>query len=708
MPIRQYPSHQAMRQADGRQRTSFESSTINNGHHGQNNGAYQKIFPPIGEQDFQKFPTRRPNIGNPNATSRARFNASSPLPNHFPPSMYAQEPLSDRTGAHTPDHHRSKEHNTSRSASPVSRMSSDETYETQATSLDLPALQAQSALDRSDPMEPLIGDPAGSFDLVAPAGEGHQAFSLEARSEQLFSRAHLEMMFANPSSLLRFTAFLSTYRPQSVPILIYYLDALKALKAIRYANAIAEALSPIPNYDFTAGLANPTTNHELENKSAAAFTVLTHEDLPAFITHVYVQVVSQSISRRITGTLAPHLREASEGLAEVFCLTDPSRPDNPIVFASEGMPALLLSTFKSVNSVHQNSIVPLNMVRGRNLEVDEGLETRSELAGSTARFSSISDYRRDGSPFMNMLMIAPLCDSRGKIRYFIGAQVDVSGLVKDCTDLESLQHLVVREQAEHKDTNRENVDGQQDAKDDFQDLSEMLNMAELETVRKYGGRMHREYQEEVDKPRNGAPYMPRLLLKEPNADNNQTFDHSGRQSGKLSGIYQNYLLVRPHPSFRILFASPTLRVPGILQSPFLDKIGGSTRVREELSAALAEGRGVTAKVRWVTKADEEGRNRWIHCTPLLGSNSLIGVWMVVLVDDDQELSRKWKQAPPVAPHRGRVYDGHERMGSSTESIAGRASGVSSLQNDHPRAHQSTNNGAQSSSVRSTSPNSVLI
>lgn len=37
------------------------------------------------------------------------------------------------------------------------------------------------------------------------------------------------------------------------------------------------------------------------------------------------------------GTLPPHLREASEGLAEVFCLTDPSRPDNPIVFASEGL-----------------------------------------------------------------------------------------------------------------------------------------------------------------------------------------------------------------------------------------------------------------------------------------------------------------------------------------------------------------------------------
>lgn len=132
------------------------------------------------------------------------------------------------------------------------------------------------------------------------------------------------------------------------------------------------------------------------------------------------------------------------------------------------------------------------------------------------------------------------------------------------------------------------------------------------------------------------------------------------------------------------------------------------RVREELSAALAEGRGVTAKVRWVTKADEEGRTRWIHCTPLLGSNSQIGVWMVVIVDDDPEQTRRWKQAPPVAPHRGRIYDGHERRGSSAESIAGRASGVSSVATDRPRAYQSTNNGAHSSSIRSASPNSVLI
>lgn len=147
----------------------------------------------------------------------------------------------------------------------------------------------------------------------------------------------------------------------------------------------------------------------------------------------------------------------------------------------------------------------------------------------------------------------------------------------------------------------------------------------------------------------------------------------------------------------------------------MDRIGGSSRVRDELSTALAEGRGVTAKVRWVSKADEDGRNRWIHCTPLLGSNGQIGVWMVVLVDDDQELSRRWKQAPPVAPHRGKVYgstrDGQELVGGSGESITGRPSGAGSLQSDHPpRAlqNQHTRNGPHNGSIRSASPNSVLI
>lgn len=202
----------------------------------------------------------------------------------------------------------------------------------------LPALQAKGPPDELDQLEPLLEDDPQSFDLVMPAGENHRLFSLETRSQQLFSREHLEVIFADPALLLKFTAYLSTHRPQSVPILIYYLDALKALKAIAYANAVAAALEPIAGYEFTLHPARATVNSTLEEKAAQAFNVLVRDDLPAYITHIYIQVVSLSITRRITGTLAPHLRDASEGLAEVFCLSDPSRPDNPIVFASEGTP----------------------------------------------------------------------------------------------------------------------------------------------------------------------------------------------------------------------------------------------------------------------------------------------------------------------------------------------------------------------------------
>lgn len=86
----------------------------------------------------------------------------------------------------------------------------------------------------------------------------------------------------------------------------------------------------------------------------------------------------------------------------------------------------------------------------------------------------------------------------------------------------------------------------------------------------------------------------------------------------------------------------------------MSKIGGSNRVRDELTAALAEGRGVTAKVRWITRLDEEGRNKWIHCTPLVGSNGNIGVWMVVIVDDTKSSSKFSARMPPPVPEDARV------------------------------------------------------
>lgn len=127
----------------------------------------------------------------------------------------------------------------------------------------------------------------------------------------------------------------------------------------------------------------------------------------------------------------------------------------------------------------------------------------------------------------------------------------------------------------------------------------------------------------------------------------------------LTIYFKQYLLVRPYPSLRIIFVSPALRIPGLLQSPFLSRIGGPAHVREGLSDAFQASAAVTAKVTWLAngRASEDGgdimngdsrpgsrrggstsdngqRTRYISCTPLLGSDDEVGVWMVVMVENE--------------------------------------------------------------------------
>ncbi|KAI1336156.1 hypothetical protein F5Y15DRAFT_395449 [Xylariaceae sp. FL0016] len=552
-------------------------------------------------------------------------------------------------------------------------------------------LQTKSGLD-NDGLEPLEEeelDPA-SFDLVAPTQSQNPQYALEARSVLLFSEDHLRVIFEDPLLLQRFTNFLCASRPDSVPLLVYYLNSVKALKALDYANAISGALAPIKGLDFTKETASRTVNSSLQEKIKRAFEALATEELPAYITHTWVQTVSLTIKRRIADTLPANLRDLSEGLAEVFCLTDPSRPDNPIVFASE--------------EFHRTTQYGMGYVLGRNCRFLQGPKTnpssvrrlREKIAEGKEHCETFLNYRRDGSPFMNLLMVAPLYDSRGTVRYHIGAQVDISGLAKECAGLESLERLVSQKYQDAMDASQaqdraggidvedhavkgQGPDAGKDSKQDkdhFRELAERFDLNELRTVRESGGIMHRVHQEDINDTETGANWnKPRLLIRDDamldrrDSDPVLQIHHSTISSssgGRLQGVYEHYLLVRPAPSLKILFASPTLRVPGILQSSFMSRIGGSKHIREAIAQAFEDGNGVTAKVRWISRQGTDGKARWIHATPLLGINGAVGVWMVVLVDDEHEASgRRIRDAPPVEAHiggRGRMFDGDGELG----------------------------------------------
>lgn len=201
----------------------------------------------------------------------------------------------------------------------MSLRSTESSYQTQITTPSppplehaLPALQA-TTVENSDGLEPLCEEEVepGSFDLVLPEGEDTGLYSLEQRSEFLFSQQHLRIIFGDFTLYQRFATFMSTHRPKSIPLLVYYLDTVKALAAFKYANAISEAVEPLNAYDFTQDTTpiSNTVNDCLQKKADAAFEVLSQEDLPAFITDVWMDFVEISIRRRIVGSMPAHLKE---------------------------------------------------------------------------------------------------------------------------------------------------------------------------------------------------------------------------------------------------------------------------------------------------------------------------------------------------------------------------------------------------------------
>ncbi|KAI0552523.1 hypothetical protein F4679DRAFT_592078 [Xylaria curta] len=533
----------------------------------------------------------------------------------------------------------------------------------------LPALQSINLADH-DGLKPLVAeeiDPA-SFDLVAPPEAHEPQYSVEAKSELLLSAEHLRIIFNDPRHMQKFTDFLYTLKPESVPLLNYYLNLVKASKAISYANAIIGDLARVNRTPSSELPLAEAIGKSLMVRANETFGVLAQEELPAYVTHVWTRIVSITIKQRITNTLPSNLRDLSEGLAEVFCLTDPSRDDNPIVFASE--------------EFHRATQYGRRFALGRNCRFLQGPKTnqhsvnrlREMLVVGKEHCEPLLNYRRDGSVFMNLLMVTPLYDNRGNIRYHLGAQVDVSGLLKECAGLASLGELVAQKRKQSEivsDDGCKDTKEPRESRDVLASLAKMFTLSELKTVQT-SGETHSEKPNSAgsSSSTNNNTGSPSLIKDEAAPIEAEAPMENSVSSSALTplsgsslisrfrGILDHYLLVRPCPSMRILFASPSLRVPGILQSPFMSRIGGSKSIRDAIIRAFKDGDGITTKVRWLTRpmmssgrstsssassSPVPGRSRWIHTTPLLGVNGAIGVWMVILVDDEE------KQSAPSAP-----------------------------------------------------------
>ena len=129
---------------------------------------------------------------------------------------------------------------------------------------------------------------------------------------------------------------------------------------------------------------------------------------------------SQGIANKVLDDPDFSFIKALQTAQQNFVVTDPSLPDNPIVYASQGF--LNLTGYS------------LDQILGRNCRFLQGPETdpkhveriRKAIEQGNDMSVCLLNYRVDGTTFWNQFFIAALRDAAGEVTNFVGVQCKVS------------------------------------------------------------------------------------------------------------------------------------------------------------------------------------------------------------------------------------------------------------------------------------------
>ena len=164
------------------------------------------------------------------------------------------------------------------------------------------------------------------------------SYSSDAMDElapKFFSVDHMNIILRDQRSAPRFRSFLHRFRSDLLPILTEYVNIQKALSALEYAYSLVESVVAL-KADRPALIVSLDSG--VEAKSFELAQDMADEVLPQYLTYQLTELVTDTLVKEVTGQGMPLMRDLLPALGEVYCLSDPSLPDNPIVYASEGEP----------------------------------------------------------------------------------------------------------------------------------------------------------------------------------------------------------------------------------------------------------------------------------------------------------------------------------------------------------------------------------
>nr|AML78193.1 putative LOV domain-containing protein [Aristolochia elegans] len=118
--------------------------------------------------------------------------------------------------------------------------------------------------------------------------------------------------------------------------------------------------------------------------------------------------------------VSEELKEALSAFQQTFVVSDATKPDFPILYASAGF--FKMTGYLAKEVIGRNC----RFLQGAGTDPAEIAKIREALEGGTSYCGRLLNYKKDGSPFWNLLTISPIKDETGKILKFIGMQVEVS------------------------------------------------------------------------------------------------------------------------------------------------------------------------------------------------------------------------------------------------------------------------------------------
>jgi PAS domain S-box-containing protein len=116
----------------------------------------------------------------------------------------------------------------------------------------------------------------------------------------------------------------------------------------------------------------------------------------------------------------PVLDEFETSIAQssiAFVVTDPRRPDNPAVALNEAFRELTL--YEPGEVLGRN----LRFLQGPESEADQRAAVRLAIERHQPGIVQMTNYRKDGTTFVNAMMIAPVFDYAGALAFYLGSQV---------------------------------------------------------------------------------------------------------------------------------------------------------------------------------------------------------------------------------------------------------------------------------------------